>query len=143
MHKVLDIEVVLNAKFNHSELLKLIKKGESIGVTYFDYVQGVRYLDSPQLKAHSAAEGLINKKYEYSSLLCKYWDTTFYLGFFKCNNNCIKLKLWGIGYEWKQNFIKSDGTTEIEFDTSRYVRLLLNITKEFKLNKLNAKIEWD
>ena len=143
MHKILTIDIILEATFTPCELTKIIKKGESVGIVYFDYIPGQMYLDAPKLASDRAVHNLVCNKYENASLLCKYLDTTFYLGFYSSEENYVKISLWGIGDAWKKEFLKSDGSTEIEFDTSRYIHLLTTLSNDLKIIKLNANIEWD
>lgn len=134
------VDLVLNDYFNHENLITIIQRAYNYGVKYYDYIAGERYLNSSELKNENAALAILTKKYENSSLLCKYQDITFYLGFYN-EHERIKISLWGSGDAWKSEFL--NGIPTVEFDMQRYIRFMLSLLNDFKINKIEARIEWD
>jgi hypothetical protein len=140
MKRDVSLFIVFNEEHSENKIISILTEAQQkLAFKYYAYEWSNKYFSANELQPADALKR-IKEKDEESSILCKYQDTSFYFNFYN-ENEYLSIFLWPASYPWKKEFLNGDQT--VEFDLQRYLRLMLDMTKGLKINKIEAKIEWE
>ncbi len=137
MERDITIQILLNETFDNLIIKKILKQALSLNIKMYNYVMAESYYASP-IEIDTILTKINNSEDE-APVLCKFEDTRFYLSFFESENGKCEFGVLLTHCPWKKEF--ENGKEMVEFDMPRYIRLMLQLAKGIKLEKLEARIE--
>ncbi len=131
------VNVTLGIHYNKANILKIIKKGGDIGFTYYDYIFGHRYEESPVLTPEEAFYKYIQLKNDPDANHALYSEISkghfSHISFYN-DSGYLQVSLGAFAYMKEKSFENSDATIDFEF----YIIITLKLAHDFGILKLDA-----
>jgi len=139
MHRDISLEAYLDEKFSNKIIEAVLQKALQLNINMYAYRFGDMFNTSPITIEEAMRR--INDREDEAPVRCFFEDTIFYLHIIKLNDYTCTVGLGPTGFPWKKEFQR--GNEIVEFDLTRYMRLLLSLIQGFKVTKIEAYIHWD
>lgn len=130
-------DVYLDAWPTETNILKILTKGEALGIRYYDHIEAERYIGSPELNSIEATKKVLFKREQPDKDQGLYIRKENSTGFFWFSISPDKTLCFSMGSfsEKKERYYDIDLPT---IDTAYYLRLAIDLCDDFFINKIEV-----